>query len=40
MTARRKRLVGMFADNFEKFEAHVDAAVIGRRARACCEAAE
>ena len=28
-TARRRRLVGMFVANFAKFEAHVDAAVLG-----------
>ena len=34
-----KRLVGMFATNFEKFEAHVDAAVMGA-APGLLEAAE
>ena len=33
MTARRARLVGMFADNFAKFESHVDADVLGAAPR-------
>ena len=28
-----RRLVGMFVDNFEKFESHVDAAVLGAAPR-------
>ena len=38
-TARRKKLVGMFIDNFAKFEEHVDHAVLGAAPRVL-EAAE